>query len=236
MIMTLQPAVAAEPLVLLPGMGCSPALWSLLDLGGQVLQPRLGEVDLDQQVDRLLDELPQRFVLGGLSLGAIIAMALVRRAPERVTQLVLLSTNPYGPTDGQRAGWLAQRELLAADGPRALQESLLAKLLSPSMIVDRPDLVELTLAMADEVGAADYDSQIRLQGTRIDERPGLTKINFPTLVIAAADDQLCPVERHREIADLIPGARLEIIPNAAHLSTLEQPAMISRLLRDFLTP
>ena len=63
--------------------------------------PELTEATLDAQVARLLDELPSRFALAGLSLGGIVAMALVRTAPERVSSLILLSTNPYGPTEDQ---------------------------------------------------------------------------------------------------------------------------------------
>ena len=65
-------------------MNCTAALWTGCGMG-DALTPMLSEQTLDAQVDRLLDELPPRFVLAGLSLGGIVAMALVRRAPERVS-------------------------------------------------------------------------------------------------------------------------------------------------------
>ena len=99
---------SATPLVLLPGLNCSAALWASLDVGAAIT-PILTEPTLDGQVERLLDELPARFALAGLSLGGIVAMALVRRAPERVTRLALLSTTSRPPT-GQ------QREERAAEG------------------------------------------------------------------------------------------------------------------------
>lgn len=225
------PASGDEPLVLLPGMGCSARLWSDLDLG-PVTTPGLHEADLPSQVDRLLDELPPRFALAGLSLGAIVAMALVRTAPDRVTRLALLSTNPYAPTVQQRAGWRRERERLAAGTtPREIQRDLLPLLLSDESVRNRPELVEATVTMAADV---DLDAQLALQATRVDERPGLREIRCPTLVLAARDDRLCPVDRHREIAALVPGAELQVLDRTAHLSPLEQPAAVTAALHAWL--
>ena len=224
------------PLVLLPGMGCSPDLWSGLELDADPVTPVLEEPDLDLEVDRLLDVLPDRFALAGLSLGAIVAMALVRRAPERVERLALLSTNPYPPREAQLTGWLEQRQALAAAGPRALQTGLLPSLLSPAVLTARPDLVERTLTMAEEVGEARYDAQLRLQSTRVDERPGLRAVRCPTLVLAARQDRLCPVSRHEEIAALVPGAELVVVEDCAHLSPVEQPAGVGGHLGRWLVP
>jgi pimeloyl-ACP methyl ester carboxylesterase len=219
--------VSEPPLVLLPGMGCSAALWSRLDLGLVPLTPVLEEPALDAEVERLLALLPERFALAGLSLGAVVAMALTRRAPERVSRLCLMSTNPYGPTAAQRGGWAEQRATLARAGARELQTALLPVLLSPRAAAQRPDLVQATLDMAEEVGAARYDAQLRLQATRVDERPGLARVPCPTLVVAARQDRLCDVARHEEIAARVPGAELVILEDCAHLSPLEQPAAVS---------
>ena len=220
-----------DPLVLLPGMGCTGLLWSRLELGVPTVTPVLQEPALDEEVDRLLGLLPDRFALAGLSLGAIVAMALVRRAPARVRRLALLSTNPYGPTPAQHAGWAEQRRLLAAAGPRELQATLLPSLLSPGALATRPDLVELTLGMGEEVGAARYDAQLRLQGTRVDERPGLARVSCPTLVLAARQDRLCGLDRHETIAALVPAAELVVIEDCGHLSPLEQPVAVGAHLR-----
>jgi len=219
---------AEDPLVLLPGMNCSARLWSLLDLG-PAIRPTLTVPSLEGQVDRLLDELPPRFALAGLSLGAIVAMALTRRAPERVSWLGLMSTSPYPPTQAQYAAWTAQRSALAGGkSARELQAELLPVLLSPQSVSDRADLVEQTLRMADEVGAQALDAQLALQASRVDERDGLRAVRCPTMIIAARDDALCSVERHQEIHALIPGSELLIIDDCAHLSPLEQPALITR--------
>ena len=219
-----------EPLVLLPGMNCSAALWSSLAVGpGQFA--RLTESSLDAQVDRLLDELPEKFDLIGLSLGSIVALAVARAAPERVTGLVLLAVNPHAPTAVQRSEWARQRrELEAGRTARQLQEALLPVLLSPASLTGRPDLVAQTLTMADTVGADVLDRQLQLQASRVDQRPGLAEISCPTMVIAADGDQLVSVHRHRELHRLMAGSDLVVLPDCAHLSTLEQPERISALI------
>ena len=218
--------------MLLPGMNCSARVWSGLGLA-PAMTPALTEPDLGEQVTRLLDELPARFALAGLSLGAIVAMALVRTAPDRVTRLALLSTNPHGPTDQQRAGWRRQRDRLAAGTTaREIQFDLLPLLLSDDAVRNRPELVEEALTLAEDT---DLDAQLALQATRIDERPGLREVRCPTLVLAARHDRLCSVERHREIASLVPRAELQILERAAHLSPLEQPGAVSAALTSWIS-
>ena len=143
------------PLVLLPGMNCTADLWTGCGVD-DALTPVLDEQSIDTQVDRLLAELPPRFVLGGLSLGAIVAMALVARAPERVERLCLVSTNAKAPTPEQRASWrtwidrLDAGESAAESAGRHPRRTALA-----GRGEDRPDLVERTLAMADATGHGD---------------------------------------------------------------------------------
>lgn len=221
------------PLVLLPGMTCSARLWSALDLG-PVITADLIESRLDDEVARLLDLLPPRFALAGLSLGGIVAMALARTAPDRVARLALMSTNPHAPTETQLAGWERLRERLAAgESARDVQRGLLPVLLSAPAREGQPELDETTLLMADDVGASILDRQLRLQATRIDERPGLALLRCPVAIIAARDDALCDVGRHTELAELIPDARLTIIEDCGHLSPLEQPAAVAELIKDW---
>lgn len=218
--------VDAEPLVLLPGMNCSPRLWRDVAPPGSLLL-HLEETTIELEVVRLLDELPDRFALAGLSLGGIVAMALVRTAPERVTRLCLMSTNPYAPTDAQHRGWADTRDQLAAGRTaRDIQSDLLPVLLS-TRPGPQPGAVDTTLDMADEVGAERLDRQLQMQSTRIDETAFLARIACPTLLIAARDDALCSVAQHEDVQRLVPGAQLVVVERCAHLSPLEQPAKVA---------
>jgi pimeloyl-ACP methyl ester carboxylesterase len=69
---------------------------------------------------------------------------------------------------------------------------------------------------------------------RPDSRPGLAAIDCPTLVAVGADDRLTTPEHAREITDHVPGARLLVIPECGHLSTLEQPAAVTQALVGWL--
>lgn len=211
------------PLVLLPGSGCSPDLWP--EMPGEVVHGVLDVPTLDGCVEALLAALPPRFALAGLSLGGIVAMALVRRAPARVAALCLMATNARPPTPAQRAAWAAQRAALAAGASaRSLQAALL-----PALTARRTQ-DERVLAMADAVGERAWDAQLRLQATRVDERPGLRAITVPTLVVAGEHDVICPVANHAEIAAAIPGAVLEVLPGAGHLLPLDAPDAVRDLL------
>lgn len=223
------------PLVLLPGMNCSPALWDavrpLLPGGVPVLDREVTEPTLDAAVAALLDDLPDRFDLAGLSLGGIVAMALVRVAPERVRRLALLSTNARPPTEPQLAAWDATvAQLDTGASARDLQADLLPLLLSEATA----EQSAATLRMADQVGAAVLANQLRCQATRVDERPGLSAVRSPTLVLAAENDALCPVERHAEIAGAISGARLVVLRGSGHLSPLQAPDAVARALASWL--
>ena len=230
------------PLVLLPGMNCSPGLWDgvvgELSLGPpagpgrEVAVVPLDRPDLDEQVESLLDRLPARFAIGGLSLGAIVAMAVCRRAPERVAGLFLVATNARPPTDAQRAAWTRQRAALAAGAtPRDLQEELLPLLIGAD---PRGDITRRTLEMADEVGPAALTAQLELQQSRVDERPALRDVKVPCTVVAAADDRVCPLQRHTEIHRLVGGSDLVVVPGAPHLVPMSHPYRVAAVVATWL--
>ena len=218
------------PLVLLPGMNCTADLWAGCDVADAVT-PQLTEDDLGRQVERLLDELPPVFAIGGLSLGAIVAMALALRAPERVAGLFVASANAKAPTEVQRASWrrwLARLD--AGASPRDLQADILGVLLSPQAAADRPDLVARTLRMGAETPPDALAAQLRLQATRVDLRGGLRRLAVPVLVVTATDDALCPPAFHDEILAAVGhGDRVSV--DAGHLSSLERPGDVGAAVR-----
>ncbi|MCU1515392.1 MAG: hypothetical protein JWQ75_113, partial [Pseudarthrobacter sp.] len=221
------------PLVLLPGMNCTDDLWSGCGLDGAIM-PTLDAASVDDQVAALLDTLPRRFALAGLSLGAIVAMALCRQAPERVARLCLMSTNAKAPTPVQRQGWSDWRDRLANGAtPRDLQRDILGALLSGPARDGPPGLVERVLGMGDDTGAARLDAQLRMQATRIDESAALAGLRMPVLVVSGKADAICPPGFHRDIAAAVPAARLESV-EAGHLSPMESPDEVGRLLRSWL--
>lgn len=223
-------ADAGVPLVLLPGMNCTADLWSGCGLDGAIV-PLLNESTIDAQVETLLQTLPARFSLAGLSLGGIIAMSLCRQAPERVDRLCLLSTNSKGPSEAQREGWHAWRARLAAGAsPRDLQQDILGALLSGPALERDPGLAELALRMGDDTGRDRLDAQLKMQDSRIDESAALPRLRIPVLVVSGTMDAICPPKFHEDIAASVPHARLVSL-EAGHLAPMERPSEVGQLIR-----
>lgn len=220
------------PLVLLAGMNCTADLWTGCGVD-DALTPELTEPSIHLQTDRLLAELPPRFVLGGLSLGAVVAIALVARAPERAVGLCVTAVNAKAPTSVQQQSWRTwMARLDAGEGPRALQAEIVADLLSPAAARNRPDLVERTLAMADETGSDNLRAQLLMQTTRTDLRPALRQVDIPTLVVSGSKDAICPPEFHTQIASALPHGSVVTL-DGGHLLPMERPEAFGGLVRSW---
>ncbi|WP_435748783.1 alpha/beta fold hydrolase [Microbacterium sp. PMB16] len=223
-----------SPLVLLAGMNCTADLWADAGLDGAV-RPVLDRPTIAGQVAALLAALPERFVLVGHSLGAIVAMNMALTAPDRVAGLCLVSTNAKAPTDAQRAGWREWLDALAAGTDAVeLQRRILPALLGPDAVRDRQDLVERTLAMGAATGTALLQAQLELQLDRGDLLGSLPGLAVPTLVVSGLDDTITPPHFHTEIVTRLPDARLVSL-DAGHLLPLERPQAFGSLLRSWQT-
>jgi pimeloyl-ACP methyl ester carboxylesterase len=230
---------ARSKLVLVPGLLCTRALWepqitALSDIADCMVADHTRHKTMAGIARSILKTAPDRFALVGLSMGGYIAYEIVRQAPERVERLALLDTGSRADTPERTAG---RRDLVATaqrEGVRRAQELLIPSLIHPSRHSDRP-LVETILQMAADTGLAAFKRQEEAIIGRPDNRPFLPRIRCPTLVVVGEQDALTPPELAREIADGIPGAKLKIIPDCGHLSTLERPEAVNRALRVWLT-
>lgn len=226
-----------EPLVLVPGLSCNAALyapqWPALADGRPILVADHARDDtLSAIVKRLLAAAPPRFALCGLSMGGYVAFEVLRQAPERVTRLALLDTSakPATPeTNIPREQMIALAEKGAFDNVTTL---LWQKLVAPARLADEP-LRLLVRGMADEVGAEGFVRQQKAIMQRPDSRPVLAGLSIPVLVLVGQEDEITPVAEAQEMAGLVGNAaRLAIVRECGHLSTLEAPeAVTGELLR-----
>jgi len=218
-------------------MNCSARLWrpvaELLADDIEVCHGELRGTSVDECVARLLARLPRRFAVAGLSLGGIVAMALARQAPGRVSGLGLFSTNPRPPTETQRRSWDRARAALRSGGSaREVQAQLLPALLSEE--ARSGPLAAEVLSMAEDVGQQGLQEQLSMQASRIDERPGLVRLRVPTLVVAGGADTMCPPTWHQEVHALVPGSCRVVLEGVGHLSPLEAPVEVARQLAGWL--
>ncbi len=182
----------------------------------------------------ILEQAPPTFALAGLSMGGYISYAIVRQAPDRVERLALLDTGVRADAPERRARRLELIALAEREGAGAAQDALMPVLVHKDRLADKP-LVETVRQMAVDTGVEAFKRQQAAIMGRPDNRPLLAGIGCPTLVIVGREDALTPPETAQEIAAGIPGARLEIVPDCGHLSTMERPEAVNRALRAWLT-
>lgn len=230
--------MSTEPVVFLPGMMCDARLFA----------PQIGDLSRDRVVSvapitqgerieeiasGLLDHLPARFALAGLSMGGIVAMEILRRAPDRVTRIALMDTNALAETPQSSAGYEPLvAKLRAGMVAEAVDMMLGDNVLAPG--AHRLEVLAQVVEMAGMIGPETLVRQVRALQRRRDYQAVLRRCQVPALVLCGAADTLTPPRRHEFMAGLIPGAALCLIEGAGHLPVLERPAETNAALRGWL--
>lgn len=207
-------------LVLLPGMMCDGRLF-------QHMPPHhclaISQYDTIQALAAdILQKAPESFALGGLSMGGIVAMEIIRQAPDRITRLCLMDTNCEAETDPVKA----MRQPQIDKALVGQLDSVMRDEMKPNYLADGPrhaDILDLCMEMALDLGPEVFARQSAALRDRPDQKQTLENWDKPTLILTGAEDRLCPVHRHELMAELMPQATLTIIPDAGHLPTLERP-------------
>lgn len=226
------------PLVLIPGMMCDARLFGAqIDAFSAQCPMTLAPINDHDTVEALAADIltwaPRRFALAGLSMGGIVAMEVLRQAPDRVTRLALLDTNPLAEADAVRTRREPQIDKVRTGGLRAVMRDEM----KPNYLTDGPRrgaILDLCMAMAEAIGPEVFIRQSRALQNRPDQQETLRAFPGPSLVLCGRDDALCPVHRHELMASLLPNATLEIIEDAGHLPVLEQPETTNAALRRWL--
>lgn len=226
-------------LLLLPGLLCDRALWEpqlagLADLADMTVGDLTGADSMAGMAQAVLDAAPVQFALAGLSMGGYVAFEIMRRAPQRVLRLALLDTSARADTTEQSRD---RRQLidLARQGEfKGVTPRLFPRWVHPSRVNDTA-LAETVMSMTQRVGRDAFVRQETAILNRPDSRPGLSRIGCPTLVLCGHEDMSTPVAFHREMAADIPSARLVVVKECGHLSTIERPETVNRELRAWLT-
>lgn len=228
----------AEPLVLVPGLLCSPALFapqvSAFGKHREVMVADHTRSDSMEAIARdILAAAPKRFALAGLSMGGYIAMAIHRMDHTRITRIAMLDTSARPDIPERTADRRRLMEIAKSEGVRKVQGMLLPRLIHPARMSE-PGLVETVLKMSEDVGIEGFLRQQEAIIARPDARPGLSAIRCPALVLVGEQDLQTPPDIADEIASGIPGARLVKVPDCGHLSTLERPEAVNHAIAEWL--
>ena len=225
-------------LVLLPGMMCDarlfgPQIGALSGVTTLHLPPLTGADTVAGLAAQILREAPPRFALAGLSMGGIVAMEVLRQAPDRVTKIALLDTNPLAETPNQQARRAPQIARVLEGG----LEVVMRDEMKPLYVADTPrraEILDLCMTMALVLGPEIFAAQSRALASRPDQSAPLAAFKGPALVLMGEHDILCPRARHDLMHALMPQSRLAIIAGAGHLPTLEKPDETTAELRRWL--
>jgi pimeloyl-ACP methyl ester carboxylesterase len=224
-------------LVLIPGLAADATMWQAQLAAFARWSPAVADVHMrhdtiEAMAHALLSGHDDPLVLCGASMGGMIAMEAARQAPDRIRGLALLGTNARPESDAMRALREAAIELFA--------QGRIAEVIEPNVaFAFHPDnagtLAPAYLEFVLRAGGVQLIRQNRAVISRPDARLHLPHIRCPTLVLCGEADQLTPPECSREIAGLVPGARLVMVPRCGHMLTMERPDVVNAELTGWLS-
>ena len=187
--------------------------------------------DLAGDVVALLDRLQiDRASFCGLSLGGMVGMHVAAYAPEKIDRLVLCCTTARFATPGI---WAERAHTVRARGMEAIVDAVVDRWFTPEFAARQAALVRRMRQMMVATPAEGYASCCDAI-EQMDLEPSLAGIQAPTLVIAADRDLATPPDLATDIVSGLPDGRLVIVEDAAHLASVQQPAVIARHILDHL--
>lgn len=226
-------------LLLLPGLLCDESIWakqaaSLADSAEVTVPVYRSARRLEEMARVALDAVDGPIAVAGLSMGARVALEMWRAAPERIERLALFDFWVGPVADGEPDRRKVLTDLSETEGMKALAEKWVGGMVNPDRLDDAA-LVQPLHEMVCTYTHEQHVGQIDALLNRVDLWPLLPTIDVPTLVAIGRQDPWRTVDQHRQMADAIPGSRLVVIEDCGHLSPAEQPAVVTELIRDWLS-
>ena len=175
----------------------------------------------------------QSAVACGLSMGGYVSLAFLRRHPERLAGLVLADTKGEADDEETRARRTAQQDKIRSAGARAVTDPMTTSLLGRTTLETNPGIVQRVRHLMDNPGPG-LIGALEAMKNRSDSTPDLGAVRVPSLVIVGEEDEIAPPDAARRLHEHIRGSRLDILPEAGHLSNLETAADFNQALGSFL--
>jgi pimeloyl-ACP methyl ester carboxylesterase len=247
-------------LVLIHAFPLNARMWepqlALADLGWRVVAPQLRGMDessleggpagnsaavtsIDDYAGDVIDLLDalhiEDAVIGGLSIGGYVTLAIFRHAPRYFRGMVLADTRPQADTPAGVEGRKRMLEILRRAGPQGVLEEMLPGLLGETTRRQRPDIADRLRELVSANPATAVAGAIAALMTRPDSTPLLATIHCPTLIVVGEEDTLTTPQLSRDMHQAIATSELVTLPDAGHLSSLEQPDAFNAALERFLT-
>ena len=227
-----------QQLILIPGLLCDETVFApvinTLDGTARTLVPDLSNASsITAMAEKILVNADSRFSLLGFSMGARVALEMIRLAPERVERLALLDTGVHPAKQGEAEKRQRLVDLAYTDGMLALAQEWLPPMLAPANR-GKTEIINSLCAMVCKKTAEDHERQIKALLGRPDAMSVLATIQCPTLVGVGEEDQWSPVEQHQLISQNIVGARLEVFSGAGHFALVEMPDAVCLAIQQWM--
>lgn len=217
----------------------APDLRGFRGAGAAFEDPGLHDLSIDDYADDVLALLSHleinRAVIGGVSMGGYVAFGMLRRAPQRVSGLLLSNTRATPDTPEARAGRDKTIALALTEGAAAIADQMIPKLLGETTRAQQPDLVEAVRRLILMNSPEAIATALGALRDRPDSTPLLHTIDCPTLIIAGDEDAIIGAAEAEAMHAAIPGSHLVVLPRTGHLGNLEQPNAWRTELDQWLT-
>ncbi|MGR3503870.1 alpha/beta fold hydrolase [Pseudaestuariivita sp.] len=227
-----------DPIVFLPDVMCdarlfAPQMFALAPEHVVITAPLTRGERIEEVASSLLDHLPSHFALCGQGLGGIVALDLIKRAPDRVSRVAFVATDalPDTPQDA------AAREDWIVGARSGRLGDVMASAVPQGAIAPGPqagDVRALVDDMADFLGTDVFVRQMRMLQRRRDMQAAMRRCKAPAWMIAGSEDPLVPVKRMEFLAEFTPFSELKVIDGAGHFPSLETPDALTQVLSEWL--
>lgn len=186
-------------------------------------------------LNSLMDYLKiSKAVLIGLSMGGYIVLRTVERNPDRVLAIVLCNTKSDADTNEIKIRRARQIKIINTSGIHRFTDDFLKAVFSEKTFLKSPDTIDMIRKIILKTSPPALISTLIALAARTSTTDALNQIKIPTLILTGENDTLTTPMDAIKMQQLIPDSEMYIIPDAAHLSNLENTTLFNKYLFSFL--
>ena len=226
------------PVVMIPGMMCDERIFAhqIKELGTDT-EVYIADISKYSSIQELasdvLENSPPKFFLVGHSMGGIVAMEMCSQEPDRIEKLVIMDSNPKPELEETKIKREPQiRNVISGNLAQVMKEEMKPNYLADSY--KQKDILNTCMEMALTLGPEVFVRQSRALQDRDDQQSTLKDLDIPVLIMCGAEDKLCSLEKHELMHNIINDSKLEVVMDAGHMPTLEQPQKTTEVIKSWL--
>ena len=226
------------PVVMIPGMMCDERIFAhqIEELGTDT-EVYIADISKYSSIQELasdvLENSPPKFFLVGHSMGGIVAMEMCSQEPDRIEKLVIMDSNPKPELEETKLKREPQiRNVISGNLAQVMKEEMKPNYLADSY--KQKDILNTCMEMALTLGPEVFVRQSRALQDRDDQQSTLKDLDIPVLIMCGAEDKLCSLEKHELMHNIINDSKLEVVMDAGHMPTLEQPQKTTEVIKSWL--